>query len=332
MPRITMREALNQALAEEMERDPTVCLWGENIEGVGGGFMITSGLSDRFGERVRDTPLAETAIAGASVGAAYCGLRPVIEIMFADFAFVCMDELVNKMAKLRYCNGAHDPFRFPIVVRMKVGGYAGLGSEHSQTPLAHFMHTPGLKLAFPTIPYDAKGMLKAAIRDDNPVLFFEHLLHYGLKGEIPDVEYLVPLGKASVRRGGDDVTVIAIGYMVDMALQAAEAMEKEGVTLEVIDLRSLEPLDMETIMQSVMKTGRVVAVDEDVMRCGAPAEILMQVYEQMREWGKPPVPMARVAAANVPIPYSPPLEKAVLPSVERIVSAVHAVLGQVASA
>jgi len=326
MSRITMREALNQALAEEMERDPTVYLWGENIEGVGGGFMITSGLSDRFGERVKDTPLAETAIVGTAVGAAYCGLRPVVEIMFADFAFVCMDELVNKMAKLRYCNGAYDRFKLPIVVRMKVGGYVGLGSEHSQTPLAPFMHTPGLKLAFPTTAYDAKGMLKTAIRDDNPVLFFEHLLHYGVKGEVPEGEYLVPLGKASVRREGGDVTVVAIGYMVDLALQAAEAMAQDGVGLEVIDLRSLEPLDLETVMRSVEKTGRVVAVDEDVTRCGVPAEILLQIYERLQDAGKAAAPMARVGAANVPIPYSPPLEKAVLPSVEKIVAAARMVL------
>src|SRR3972149_3634657 len=250
MSRITMREALNQALAEEMERDPTVYLWGENIEGVGGGFMITSGLSDRFGERVRDTPLAETAIAGASVGAAYCGLRPVIEIMFADFAFVCMDEIVNKMAKLRYGYGAYDDFKLAIVVRMKVGGYVALGSEHSQTPLAHFMHTPGLKIAFPTTPYDAKGMFKTAVRDDNPVLFFEHVLHYGAKGEVPDGEDLVPFGKANVRREGTDGTVVAIGYMVDLALGVAEELGKEGVSLEVIDPRTLEPFDLETIQMA----------------------------------------------------------------------------------
>jgi pyruvate/2-oxoglutarate/acetoin dehydrogenase E1 component len=326
MATMTMREALNNALAEEMERDSTVYLWGENVEGIGGGFMITSGLSDRFGGRVKDTPLAETAIVGTAVGAAFCGLRPVIEIMFADFSLVCMDELVNKMAKMRYCNGAHDRFKFPVVVRMKVGGYVGLGCEHSQTPLAYFMHTPGLKMAFPTTPHDAKGMLKAAIRDNNPVLFFEHVLHYGAKGEVPDGEYLVPLGEANVRREGGDVTLAAIGYMVDLSLQVADAMAAEGISLEVIDLRCLEPLDLEAVMQSVTKTGRIVVVDEDVTRCGVPAEILMQVYERLREAGMPCVPMARVGAANVPIPYSPVLEKVALPSVEGITRAVRAVL------
>jgi len=328
MPEMTMRHALNQAMREELLRDPMVYMWGENIEGVGGGFMITSGLSDEFGERVKDTPLAETAIAGSAVGAAYCGLRPVIEIMFADFAFVCMDEIVNKMAKLRYGYGAYDDFKLAIVVRMKVGGYVALGSEHSQTPLAHFMHTPGLKIAFPTTPYDAKGMFKTAVRDDNPVLFFEHVLHYGAKGEVPDGEYLVPFGKANVRREGTDVTVVAIGYMVDLSLGVAEELGKEGVSLEVIDPRTLEPFDLETILKSVEKTGRLVVVDEDVTRCGVPAEILVQVYEHLTLSGVAPVPMARVGAANVPIPYSPVLEKEVLPSAEKIIGAVRKVLSQ----
>ena len=326
MPVITMRQALNEAMREELLHDPSVYMWGENIEGVGGGFMITSGLSDEFGERVKDTPLAETAIAGSAVGAAYCGLRPVIEIMFADFAFVCMDELVNKMAKMRYGFGAYDDFKLPITVRMKVGGYVGLGSEHSQTPLAHFMHTPGLKLAFPTTPADAKGLLKTAIRDDNPVLFFEHVLHYGAKGEVREGEHLIPFGQASVRREGKDATVVAIGYMVDLALAAAEQLAKEGVSMEVIDPRTLEPFDLDTVMNSVAKTGRLVVVDEDVTRCGIPAEILMQVYERLTGAGKKPIPMARVGAANVPIPYSPVLEKEVLPSPEKINAAVKRVL------
>ncbi len=322
----SMREALIQAQAEELSRDSSVMIWGENIEGVGGGFMVTTGLSDEFPGRVKDTPLAETAIAGSAVGAAYCGMRPIIEIMFADFAAVCFDEITNKMAKLRYAYGGYEDFKLPIVVRMKVGGYVGLGAEHSQTMTGYFMHTPGLKIAFPTTAYDAKGMLKTAVRDDNPVLFLEHILHYGKKGEVPEEEYFVPFGEAAIRREGADVTVVAVGYMVDLSLKAAEELEKEGVGLEVIDPRTLEPLDVETILGSVDKTGRIVVVDEDVVRCGVPCEILMQVYERRREAGKPAVPMARVGAANVPIPYSPVLEKEVLPSTEKIIEAVRQVM------
>jgi pyruvate/2-oxoglutarate/acetoin dehydrogenase E1 component len=326
MPKITMREAIIQAQREELENDPTVCIWGENVEGVGGGFMLTTGLSDEFGERVKDTPLAEAVIAGAAVGAAFCGLRPIAELMFADFSFIAMDELANKMGKLRYGYGGYDDFQLPIVVRMKVGGYTSLGSEHSQTPLTQFMHAPGLKIAFPTTAYDAKGLLKTAIRDNNPVIFLEHILHYGVKDEVPEEEYFIPLGEARVRREGSDVTIVAIGYMVDMALGVAEEMAKQGVNLEIIDPRSLEPLDMDTIMGSVEKTGRVVLVDEDVTRCGVPAEIYMQICERLQELGKPLVQMARVGAANVPIPYAPVLEQAVLPSPERIAAAVQKVL------
>jgi pyruvate dehydrogenase E1 component beta subunit len=326
MREISMREALKEATQEELLRDQTVHIWGESIESKGGGFAIYRGLTDEFGERVKDTPLAETAIAGSAVGAAFTGLRPIVEIMFSDFAFVCGDEIFNKMAKARYVHGGQDGFSLPIVVRMKVGGYVSIGAEHSQTPLATFMHAPGLKIAFPTTPYDAKGLLKTAVRDDNPVMFFEHILQYGARGEVPEEEYLIPFGEARVRREGDDVTVVAIGYMVDLALKTAEEMVKDGVNLEVIDLRTLQPLDMDAIMRSIEKTGRVIFVDEDVTCCGVPAELMARVYERLTEAGKPPVPMARVGAANVPIPYSPSLEKAVLPSPEKIAAAVQRVL------
>jgi pyruvate/2-oxoglutarate/acetoin dehydrogenase E1 component len=326
MPLRSMREALIRAQAEELSNDSSVMIWGENIEGVGGGFMVTSGLSEEFPGRVRDTPLAETVIAGSAVGAAYCGMRPIVEIMFADFATVCFDEIVNKMAKIRYRFGAYDDFKLPIVVRMKVGGYVGLGPEHSQTMTGYFMHSPGLKIAFPTTAYDAKGLLKTAVRDNNPVLFLEHVLYYGKKDEVPEDEYFIPFGEASVRREGTDVTVVGIGYMVDHALQAAEEMEENGINVEVIDPRTLEPLDIGTIMKSIEKTGRIVVVDEDVIRCGVPGEILMQIYEQLRAAGKPPVPMARVGAANVPIPYNSTQELEVLPSTQKIVTAIQDVL------
>jgi len=309
-----------------MLRDPRVHIWGENIEGIGGGFAICSNLSEEFGERVKDTPLAETVIAGSAVGAAHTGLRPIVEIMFSDFAFVCGDEIFNKMAKSTYVYDAQDGFCLPIVVRMKTGGYVSVAAEHSQTPLAYFFHSPGLKIAFPTTAYDAKGLLKTAVRDNNPVMFFEHILHYGATDEVPEEEYLIPFGQARIRRKGTDVTVVAIGYMVDLALKVAEDFAKDNVSLEVIDPRTLEPLDMDTILASIDKTGRVVFVDEDYARCGVPAELMVQVYEQLVDAGKSPVPMARVGAANFPIPYSPPLEKAILPSPEKIAAAVRKVL------
>jgi pyruvate dehydrogenase E1 component beta subunit len=326
MPVKTMRQALIDAQAEELSKDSSVMIWGENIEGVGGGFMVTSGLSDEFPGRVKDSPLAETVIAGAAVGAAYCGMRPIVEIMFADFALVCFDEIANKMAKMRYGYGAYDDIKLPIVVRMKTGGYATLGMEHSQTPTGYFMHTPGIKIAYPTTPYDAKGLLKTAVKDNNPVVFLEHIFHYGVKGDVPEEEYFVPFGEANIRREGKDVTVVAIGYMVDLALEAATKLEGEGVDVEVIDPRTIEPLDMDTIMSSLEKTGKVVVVDEDVLRCGVTGEILIQVYERLVDAGKSPVPMVRVAAANVPIPYSPALEKEVLPSAESIVDGIQKVL------
>lgn len=326
MPSKTMRQALIEAQAEELAKDSAVMIWGENIEGIGGGFMVTSGLSEEFPGRVKDAPLAETVIAGAAVGAAYCGMRPIVEIMFADFAMVCFDEIASKMAKMRYGYGAYDDIKLPIVVRMKTGGYASMGSEHSQTPTGYFMHTPGLKIAYPTTPYDAKGLLKTAVKDNNPVVFLEHIFHYGKKGDVPDEEYFIPFGEAAIRREGKDVTLVAVGYMVDLALEAAQELEDDGVEVEVIDPRTLEPLDMDTIMSSVEMTGRVVVVDEDVLRCGVTGEILIQVYERLVDAGKPPVPMARVAAANVPIPYSPTLEKEVLPSAASIVDGIRRVL------
>jgi pyruvate/2-oxoglutarate/acetoin dehydrogenase E1 component len=326
MRKISMREALREAMREEMLRDPTVYIWGENVEGIGGGFAICSNLSDEFGERVKDSPLAEAVIAGSAVGAAFTGLRPIVEIMFSDFAFVCGDELFHKMAKSTYIFDGQDGFCLPIVVRMKTGGYVSIAAEHSQTPLAYFLHTPGLKVVFPTTANDAKGLLKTAVRDNNPVMFFEHILHYGTKGEVPEEEYLIPFGEAKIRREGSDLTVVAIGYMVDLALKAAEELAKEGVELEVIDPRTLMPFDMDTVMQSIEKTGGVVFVDEDTTKLGFPAELMTQIYESFLEAGKPIIPMGRVGSADVPIPYSPPLEQAVLPSPKKIVEKVKQVL------
>ncbi len=326
MRKISMREALREAMREEMLRDSTVHIWGENIEGIGGGFAICSNLSDEFGERVKDAPLAEAVIAGSAVGAAFTGLRPIVEIMFADFAFVCGDEIFHKMAKSTYLYDGQDGFCLPLVVRMKVGGYVSIAAEHSQTPLAYFLHTPGLKVAFPTTAHDAKGLLKTAIRDNNPVMFFEHILHYGATGEVSEDEYLIPFGKAKIRREGADLTIVAFGYMVDLALKAADELAKEGIEIEVIDPRTLMPFDMDTVMQSIEKTGKVVFVDEDTTTLGFPAELMTQVYENLLEAGKPIVPMGRVGTADVPIPYSPPLEQAVLPSPQRVIEKVKQVL------
>jgi pyruvate dehydrogenase E1 component beta subunit len=319
-----MAQAMNEALREEMRRDPSVYVMGLGLypsipEGA------TAGLVDDFGElRVRSAPMSETAIAGSCVGAALAGMRPVAELHLADFAFCALDEILSKAGKWRYTHGANDGMTLPIVFLQGIGGYVSAASEHSQSPLGLYWHSPGLKIAVPTTPYDAKGLLKTAVRDDNPVLFFTHKLLVQEEGPVPDDEYIVPFGVAEIRRQGDDVTVVATSYMVTLALQAAESLARRGVAVEVVDPRTLEPLDIEAIVESVCKTGRLVVVDEDTERCGVGAEIGAQVMELAFEALRAPV--GRVANPNLPVPYSPPLEEAVLPSVATLETAILATL------
>ncbi len=324
MRSLTMARAMNEALREEMLRDRSVYVIGLGLypstaEGA------TTGLVDEFGElRVRSAPMSETVIAGSAVGSALAGMRPVAELHLADFAFCALDEILSKAGKWRYTHGANGGMTLPIVFLEGIGGYVSAASEHSQSPLGLYWHSPGLKIAVPTTPYDAKGLLKTAVRDDNPVLFFTHKLLIQEEGPVPDDEYMVPFGVAEIRREGNDVTVVATSYMVTLALQAAESLVSRGVEVEVIDPRTLEPFDIETIVESVRKTGRLVVVDEDTERCGVGAEIGAQVME--RAFDALRAPVGRVANPNLPVPYSPPLEEAVLPSVATIEAAILATL------
>ena len=320
MRTITLTEAMNEALREEMRRDDTVYAVGLGLSSASSG--TTAGLVDEFGpSRIRSAPNCETAIAGSAVGAALAGMRPVVELHLADFAFNALDEILSKAGKWRYTHGANCGMTLPIVFLQAIGGYVSGASEHSQAPLALYMHAPGLKIAVPTTPRDAKYLLKEAIRDDNPVIFLVHKLMGGIEGPVPDTGSEVPgFGVAEIRREGGDVTVVATSYMVTLALEAARVLASSDVSVEVIDPRTMEPLDIATIVASVRKTGRLVVVDEDTARCGVGAEIGLQVMEQAFEALKAPV--ARVSNPNLPVPYSPPLERAVLPSSETIHAAI----------
>jgi pyruvate dehydrogenase E1 component beta subunit len=318
---ITFTQAVNEALREEMWRDRSVYILGQGLYWSLGTSSPTSGLLEEFGaSRVRTAPLSETAIAGSCVGAALAGMRPVAQLGLADFVFCALDEIISKAGKWRYTHGANAGMTLPIVFLETIGGYGSGASEHSQSPLGLYMHAPGLKLVAPTTPHDAKGLLKTAIKDNNPVLFFMHKRLMRDKGPVPEEEYIVPFGLADIRREGQDVTVVATAYMVALVLQAARALEDRHVSVEVIDPRTLEPLDIETIVRSVRRTGRLVVVDEDTERCGVGAEIGAQVMERAFDALKAPV--QRVANPNLPVPYSPPLERAVLPSIEKIERAI----------
>jgi pyruvate dehydrogenase E1 component beta subunit len=324
MPTITLAQAMNEALREEMRRDESVYVLGLGLDPAPSAGAM-SGLAEEFGPaRVRSAPNCETAIVGSCVGAALAGMRPVAELHLADFAFCALDEILSKAGKWRYAHGANHDMTLPIVLLETIGGYVGAGPEHSQSPLGLYMHAPGLKIAVPTTPRDAKGLLKTAIRDDNPVLFFVHKLLFGVEGPVPAGDHALPLGVAEIRREGHDVTVVATSYAVSLALQAAAGLEERNVSVEVIDPRTLEPLDIETIVRSVRKTGRLVVVDEDTERCGVGAEIGAQVME--RAFDALEAPVRRVANPNLPVPYSPPLERAVLPSEERIREAIMCTL------
>jgi len=324
MAHITFREAISQALREEMRRDERVFLMGEEIGVWGGTYAVTRGFLDEFGEkRVRDTPIAEGVIAGAAAGAAIAGLRPVAEIMTINFAFLAMDQIVNHVAKLHYMfNGQ---ITCPIVIRTVGGGGRQLGASHSQTPDVVFAHFPGLKVVAPGTPADAKGLLKSAIRDDDPVFFIEHATLYQVRGDVPDDEdFLVPIGVSDVKREGDDVTIVSYSKMLQTSLQAADRLAEEGIEAEVIDLRTLRPLDTRPIVESVHRTNRVVVVEEGWRAYGIGAEIASRVTELAFDHLDAPV--RRVAQAEVPLPYNRRLEQMALPQVEDVIKAVKDVL------
>ena len=323
MAEMTAAEAIRTALVEELERDPAVVLLGEDIARYGGAFRVTRDLVDRFGpQRVINTPISENSFVGLAVGAALTGLRPVVEIMFMDFVTLAMDQLVNHAAKLHYIYGGQ--VSVPLVVRCPAGAGRGYGASHSQSLEAWFVHTPGLKVVAPSNPRDARRLLKTAIRDDNPVIFLENKLLYGVRGEVPDHDEPLPLGRAAVARAGEDVTLVAYARMTGLALEAAAALDEAGISCEVVDLRSLWPLDVATLLASVAKTSRAVIVEEDTRRGGVGAELAALLAEQAYEHLDSPI--RRVACDDVPIPCSPTLEQAVLPSVAKIVAAVESLI------
>ena len=322
MKKVTFIEAITEALAEEMERDERVFLIGEDIGAYGGVFKATKGLYEKFGPmRVIDSPISEAFIAGGSVGAALMGMRAVPEIQFADFITPAIDQIIPQAAKLRYRSGGS--YKVPIVFRVCCGGGIGGGLYHSQSNEAWFVDQPGLKVLFPSTPYDAKGLLKAAIRDENPVIYFEHKkLYRSIKQDIPEEDYTVPIGKAEVRTKGENVTIITYGLMVHYSLEASEKLSKEGISVEVIDLRTLLPLDKETILESVKKTGKAVVVHEANKTGGVGAEISAIIAEEAFEYLDAPI--ARVAGPDVPaIPFAPPMEDFFMVNPEKIANAVR---------
>ena len=324
MARITYREAISQALREEMYRDERVFIMGEEVGVWGGTYAVTRGFLDEFGEkRVKDTPIAESVIAGAATGAAMAGLRPVAEIMTINFAFLALDQIVNHAAKLHYMfNGQ---IKVPVVFRTVGGGGRQLGATHSQTPDVIFAHFPGLKVVAPGTPADAKGILKSAIRDDDPVFFIEHATLYSVRGDVPeDEDYLVPIGVSDVKRQGKDVTLVSYSKMIQVTLEAADKLAEQGIEAEVIDLRSLRPLDVQPILESVRKTNRLVVVEEGWRSFGVGAEISSTVAEQAFDYLDAPI--RRVAQVEVPLPYNRRLEQMALPQVDDVIRAAKDVL------
>jgi 2-oxoisovalerate dehydrogenase E1 component beta subunit len=317
MPVITYLEAIRQALFDEMARDERVFVMGEDVGAYGGAFKVTDGLLDRYGEeRVVDTPISEVAIVGSAIGASYMGMRPVCEIQFIDFIACCFDMLTNFAATSRYRNGAG----VPIVVRGPCGGGVSGGPFHSLNPEAFFLNTPGLKMVEPSTAYDAKGLLKAAIRDDDPVLYFEHkYLYRRIKDDVPEADYIVPLGKAAIRREGKDLSIVTFGAMVYTALDAASKLAEEGVETDVLDLRSLAPLDREAILETVGKTSKVLLLHEATRTGGIGGELAAIIAEEAFEYLDAPV--VRVASVDSPVPYAPQLEAAFLPNVEKVIAA-----------
>lgn len=319
---ITYLEAVGEALVQEMRRDPEVFLMGEDVGVYGGAFGVSRGMLEEFGpERIRETPISEAAIAGAATGAALMGLRPVMEIMFMDFITISMNQLVNQAAKIHFMFGGKASI--PMVVRAPAGSGTGAAAQHCQSLEALFMNVPGIKIVAPSTPYDVKGLLVASIRDNNPVVFMEHKLLYRTKGPVPEEVYTIPLGRAEVKREGRDLTVVAYSIMVSRALEAAEQLAAEGIELEVVDPRSLKPLDRETIVQSVCKTGRVLIVHEAPVTGGVGGE-LAAVIAGSEAFDYLDAPIRRLAGRDVPIPYNRTLERAAVPQVEDIVATARA--------
>jgi pyruvate dehydrogenase E1 component beta subunit len=321
MRTITVKDALQEAIIEEMDRDENVFVMGEDIAEHGGIYGVTQGLLEKYGkERIRNTPISESALIGSALGAAITGMRPIAELMYIDFTAVAMDQIVNQAAKMRYMFGGK--VDVPLVIRTQGGGGRGSAAQHSQSLEAWFMHVPGLKVVMPSTPYDAKGLLKTAIRDDNPVMFIEHKMAYSFKGEVPEEEYTIPFGKADIKRAGTDVTLIANSFLLPRALEAAERMEKEeGISTEVIDPLTLVPFDEETIIKSVSKTGRLVVTHEAVKRGGFGAEIAAKIYESDAFYYLD-APLQRVAGLEVPTPYSAKLENFAMPDADKIADAI----------
>lgn len=323
MRRVSYAQALNEALHEEMARDSSAFVIGEDIATMGGLFQVTQGLLAKFGGgRVIDSPISEAAIAGAGVGAALVGARPIVEFQFSDFMTIAMDQIVNHAAKLRYMTGGQATV--PVVMRSPVCTGINMGAQHSQSLEAWFVHVPGLIVIMPSTPYAAKGLLKAAIRDDNPVVFLEHRLLYSTVGDVPAEEYVLPIGKAAVLREGADVTIVATGRLVNMSLAAAEKLSKEGIEVEVVDPQTLKPLDTDTILASVKKTTRLVVVNEGARTCGFASEVAAVVAElAIYDLS---APIQRVTARDVPMPVSRPLENELLPHEDAIITAVKKTL------
>lgn len=323
MARITMREAISQALWEEMERDPMVFIMGEEVGVWGGTYAVTKGFYDHFGgQRVKDTPIAEAAIVGAAIGAALTGCRPVAELMTINFAFSAMDHIVNEAAKLHYMFAGQ--MQLPLVIRTVGGGGRQLGATHSQTPDAVFAHFPGLKVVAPGTPEDAKGLMKSAIRSQDPILFIEHATLYQTRGEVPEGEYTTPIGVSKIQRPGKDVTLVTYSKMLEISTKAADQLAREGIEAEIVDLRTLRPLDMGPVLESFKKTNRAVIVEEGWRSFGVGSEIASRIYEEAFDYVDAPI--KRVAQKEVPLPYNRTLEQMALPQIDDVVKAVKEVL------
>lgn len=321
---ITYLEAVREAMSQEMRQNDDVFILGEDIGLYGGAFGVTRGMFDEFGgERIRNTPISESAIAGCAVGAALTGMRPILELQFSDFITIAMDQIVNQAAKSRYMFGGKG--KVPMVLRTPGGSGTGAAAQHTQSLEAWTAHIPGLKIVQPSTAYDAKGLLKAAMDDDNPVIFYEHKLAYKTSCDVPEEQYSIPLGVADIKREGKDVTIVATSYMVHKALEAAAELEKDGIDVEVVDPRTLVPLDKETIIKSVKKTGRLIVAHEAVKRGGYGAEIASVIAES-EAFDYLDAPIKRLGGAEVPMPYNPNLEKAATPQVPDIIAAVKEIV------